>query len=96
MAVLYLNLKAVYFDQIKRGVKTEEYRLYNDYWKKRLLEPDGYVSKIWDRVILRSGYPKKDDYEKQLNRPWMGICVKTITHPHFGSKPVKVFAIRVN
>ncbi|MCP3582304.1 hypothetical protein NLN00_23805, partial [Escherichia coli] len=25
-----------------------------------------------------------------------GYEIKTITHPHFGDKPVKVFAIKVN
>lgn len=36
MAKLVLPLKAEYFDAIRDGTKTEEYRLANDYWIKRL------------------------------------------------------------
>jgi len=95
MSYLYLNLKGEYFDEIKSGVKKLEYRFYNNYWKKRLM-PNGYVSKEWEGIIIRRGYPKKHDYEKQMHRPWAGLSVETITHPHFGGEPVKVFAIRVN
>ncbi|ENN4178965.1 ASCH domain-containing protein, partial [Salmonella enterica subsp. enterica serovar Typhimurium] len=28
--------------------------------------------------------------------PYGGYEVKTITHPHFGDEPVKVYAIKVN
>jgi ASC-1-like (ASCH) protein len=31
---LHLHLKAKYFDEIKAGIKTEEYRLYNDHWRQ--------------------------------------------------------------
>ncbi|EJM6143056.1 ASCH domain-containing protein, partial [Escherichia coli] len=30
------------------------------------------------------------------NVPYDGYKIKTITHTHFGDKPVKVFAIKVN
>lgn len=33
---LHLNLKGEYFHAIRAGKKVEEYRLYNDYWRKRL------------------------------------------------------------
>lgn len=36
MATLSLNLKSEYFDQIKSGDKTEEYRLCKPFWHKRL------------------------------------------------------------
>ncbi|EMK7913736.1 ASCH domain-containing protein, partial [Escherichia coli] len=36
MANLQLAVKSEYFDAMIRGEKTEEYRLVNDYWKKRL------------------------------------------------------------
>ena len=67
MANLQLAVKSEYFDAMIRGEKTEEYRLCNDYWNKRIM------------------FREYDRYE-----------VKTITHPHFGDKPVKVFAIKVN
>lgn len=33
---LHLNLKGEYFHAIRAGKKVEEYRLYNEYWRKRL------------------------------------------------------------
>ena len=87
---LHLNLKGEYFDQIKAGIKKEEYRLYNSYWEKRL------KNKSFDKIILKRGYPKKDDRSKVIKRPWHGYTVRVITHPHFGNEPVSVFAIRVN
>ncbi|HFN6802524.1 TPA: hypothetical protein ACHFZX_002678 [Escherichia coli] len=41
-------------------------------------------------------YPKRDDSSRRIDVPYGGYEIKTITHPHFGDKPVKVFAIKVN
>ena len=90
MADLHLNLKGEYFDAIDRIEKNWEYRLYSDYWKRSL------IGKRFDRIILKRGYPKKDDFRKQLVRPCFGYVIKRISHPHFGSNPVTVFAIKVN
>lgn len=86
---LQLAVNSEYFNQMKSGVKNEEYRLFNDYWKKRL------IGRNYDRLIITSGYPRKDDHERIMNMRWNGYVVKTITHPHFGPDPVKVFAIKV-
>lgn len=86
---LVLPLKGEYFDQIKAGTKTEEYRLVNDYWRARL-----YLKKF-DRIVLMRGYPKRDDVERRMVLPWKGYRVTEITHPHFGPEPVNVFAIDV-
>ena len=88
--ILHLNLKAEYFDQIKDGSKKEEYRLYNDYWRKRLL------FRKYAGILIKRGYPKRGDASKTIERLWRGWTIKEITHPHFGDKPVQVFAIRVN
>ena len=90
MALLHLNLKGEYFDQIKSGEKDEEFRLYNDYWRKRL------IHRKYDGIVIKRGYPKRGDAAKTIERIWRGWTIKTITHPHFGGKPVQVFAIRVN
>lgn len=37
MASLQLAVKGEYFDAMIRGEKTEEYRLCNDYWNKRIM-----------------------------------------------------------
>lgn len=90
MKLLHLNLKGEHFDAIKDGRKTEEYRLYNDYWMKRL------IHKTYDGIVIKRGYPKRGDTSKTLERVWRGWTIKEITHPHFGREPVKVFAIKVN
>lgn len=83
---LTIAVNGKYFDQIKAGTKTEEYRLCTLYWKKRM-------ERYYDRLILTRGYPKKTDIEKRMEFKWQGSVIKTITHPHFGTQPVAVYAI---
>ncbi|ROT45053.1 ASCH domain-containing protein [Pusillimonas sp. NJUB218] len=90
MTDLILPLKREYFEQIKAGEKWFEYRLLNDYWAKRL---EG--SRVYSRIILTLGYPRRDDFERRIERPWRGFYIRTITHPHFGPEPVQVYAIDV-
>lgn len=89
MAKLQLALIGEYFNAIKAGTKTEEYRLATPFWTLRL------VGRSYDRIILTLGYPKRGDPERTLELPWRGFTRKTITHPHFGPDPVEVFAIDV-
>ena len=87
---LHLAVNGEYFDQMKRGEKTEEYRLVNPYWCKRIL------ARKYDRLIITRGYPSKEDTARRIDIPYDGYEIKVITHPHFGPEPVKVFAIKVN
>ncbi|MGL5229965.1 MAG: hypothetical protein ACRC8F_03995 [Cetobacterium sp.] len=89
MKILTLNLKREYFEQIKLGIKTEEYRLCTQYWQKRL------ENKKYDKVILKLGYPKNSEIEKILEFKYLGYEIKTIKHKHFGENPVKVYAIKL-
>ena len=89
MKSLTLNLKREYFEQIKSGIKTEEYRLCTPYWSKRL------EGKTFDKIIIKLGYPKNDEIEKIIEFPWKGYKKRKITHKHFGSNPVKVYAIKL-
>jgi len=91
-ATLTIAVNGVYFDQIAAGTKSEEYRLVNDYWAKRL------EHRRIDRVVLTRGYPKGGGIEgvTRLTRRWNGCTPKTITHPHFGPEPVRVYAIDVS
>lgn len=86
---LVLPLKAEYFYAIKDGTKGEEFRLRTPYWRRRL------EGKTFDRVVLTLGYPSRDDTERRLVLPWRGLREATITHPHFGTEPVEVYAINV-
>jgi hypothetical protein len=48
---LHLILKKHWFDKIRNGEKTVEYREAKEYWVKRL-------SKNYNNVVLRNGYSK--------------------------------------
>ena len=89
MTTLILPLKGEYFDAIRDGIKPKECRLVNDYWSKRL------IGRGYSQIVLTKGYPKAEDTERRLTRAWRGYEIETITHPHFGDKPVMVFAIDV-
>lgn len=99
MARLQLALKAEYFDAIRDGTKTEEYRLVTPYWIKRLYHPPTRGGNVcrreFDGIVLTKGYPKRGDQERTIELPWRGFSKRTITHPHFGPDPVEVFAIAV-
>lgn len=86
---LTLRVKKEYFDQIKTGTKTEEYRVVNDYWTSRIVEEMDRVTTV--RILL--GYPKRGDMSKVLEFPYKGYTKKQITHPLFGPTPVLVYAV---
>lgn len=90
MSDLHIPLKREYFDQIRAGIKPEEYRLCNAYWEKRLKD------RAYDNIVLTMGYPKKDDQSRRLVLPYRGYKVKSILHPHFGNDLVMVYAIDVS
>lgn len=89
-AVLHLPLKGEYFDAIKSGEKPVEYRLANDYWKRRIEDRE------YSEIHLTKGYPSKRQHDRHLRRPWRGWWLEQITHRHFGAEPVWVYVIPVN
>ena len=88
MTTLYLNLKKEYFDQIKSGIKKEEYREIKPYWTVRL-------NKQHDSIMIILGRPKQHNENNSITFPWKGYEIKTITHPLFGNKPTEVYAIKL-
>ncbi|EED8542987.1 ASCH domain-containing protein [Salmonella enterica] len=90
MANHQLAVNGEYFDAMKSGEKKFEYRLLNDYWRKRL------VNREYDRLIITRGYPRSDDSDRRIDVPYQGYKVQSIIHKHFGPDPVNVFAIKVN
>src|SRR5258708_591379 len=78
LPTLTLSLKREYFDAIKNGEKPEEYRLDTPYWRKRL------YMRHYGRIVLTLGYPRADDHERRIIKPWRGYVERTIQHPHFG------------
>lgn len=87
MSDLILNVKTEYFNEIKSGQKIKEYRLVNDYWNRRL------AGKKFDNVIIRLGYSKAGDSSREMIFQFRGYDIETISHKHFGEKPVQVYAI---
>lgn len=61
--MLTFNLKKEWFDKIKSGEKTHEYREAKPYWKKR-------IHKAWcmpfARICFCCGYPSKKDDDKRI------------------------------
>lgn len=86
---LHLNLKTTHWLDIQAGTKEWEYRLRSK-WAKRI------EGKHFDFVLLKRGYPRRDDASRIIKRPWRGYEVQRITHPEFGPDEVEVLAIRVN
>ena len=93
MAILTLHVKKVFFDMIKSGEKTEEYRKLTPYWGKRLQGSGS--GRRYSGIRIASGYPPVDDMERWISFPWTGAEIKKITHPFFGQDPVEVIAIRL-
>lgn len=75
--MLTFNLKKEWFDKIKSGEKTHEYREVKPYWVKRL----DYIKSTLDRKLINGhfcwfvcGYAKKSDTDR-----YMGAIIKSIT-----------------
>ena len=75
--MLTFNLKREWFDKIKSGEKTHEYRVVKPYWEKRL----GKHLKVWNTetsqkiiknnlgilpIYFKCGYPRPDEKDKIL------------------------------
>lgn len=90
MTTLFLSLKSEYFDAIRDGSKTEEYREITPYWSKRI------VGREYTDIVLTKGYPRADDMDRRIRKPWRGYRTGTIKHPHFGNQEIKVFIIDVS
>lgn len=90
MSTLYLAVKKCWFDEMKAGTKTEEYREMTPHWIKRL------SGKNFKTVVITLGYPPKNNLERRLVFPWHGYDVKSIQHPHFGNRRIMVFAIKLD
>ena len=86
--ILTLAVKKQYFNEIKSGIKKEEFRAIKDYWTKRL-------KKNYNEVHITLGYPKKDEINKILKFKFIGYERKLIKHKEFGEKTIEVYAIQL-
>lgn len=83
--ILHFHVKRKYWEQVRDGNKSEEYRKFDLKLLKRLLV--GY-----DLIHYHLGYPSKKQKERTLIFRWNGFVDKKITHELFG-KDAHVFAI---
>lgn len=88
--VLHIPLKGIYFDEIVAGTKSLEYRIANEYWKKRL------EGRQYDYIELSRGYPKRDDMTRRHRVHWRGYTMTMLQHEHFGDEELEVYAIDVS
>ncbi len=86
---LYLHVKRCYFDDVRAGRKPFEFRLDNEYWRKKLEGVD------YDELVYMAGYPPAGDTENTMILPYRGYEKQNITHEHFGNVPKCVFAIKM-
>lgn len=86
--ILYLTLKKKWFDLIKSGQKTSEFREIKPYWIKRLTELNKYTSrqeikfrlknfpnnnlKRFDYIIFTNGYAKDSP---KIKVEWKGLKI---------------------
>ena len=89
MSDLRIAVKREYFKDIKSGEKINEFRLVNNYWKKRLF------GKSYKTVTITLGYPKKGDKSREITTAYKGYTIQQIRHKQFGDRDVIVFAIPV-
>ena len=58
--MLIFNLKKEWFEKIKSGEKTHEYREVKPYWERRL------ENNVGEWICFCEGYPRRDDTYKRL------------------------------
>ena len=62
--MLTFNLKKEWFEKIKSGEKTHEYRLYNPYWITRI--SNALLKSKEPQCCFACGYPQANDTEKRI------------------------------
>lgn len=80
--ILFLPLKAKWYDMIDSGVKLEEYREDKPYWQKRITDDKKYVR-------FSYGYTKKTMTFKIKN------IRKGIGNPEWGAPSYPVYIIKL-
>ena len=93
MRKLHLHVKTVYFEAIRAGTKTEEYRMHNAYWINRLVDMPSGKKREFAGLVIYNAY--KPGPENRIELPWRGWTLAGITHPHFGEHALTVFVIHL-
>lgn len=66
--MLMFHLKKEWFEKVKSGEKTHEYRIWNKYWINRIYNHLNLGTYVYippnPNIVFTLGYPKKNDKEK--------------------------------
>lgn len=78
--MLTFNLKKEWFEKIKSGEKTHEYREVKEYWFKRLFLYSKELCRqtmlpLHSQCVFLCGYPNKDDNSKRLKARIKNISI---------------------
>lgn len=85
MKTLTLHLKKKWFEQVESGEKLYEYRLYNEYWRKRI---EGVHFALLELAL---GFPKKEDLSRRIVMEYIKPSIITISHEEWDLKTKEVF-----
>ena len=77
--MLTFNLKKEWFEKIKNGEKTHEYRVMSPYWAKRIFNAIRKDKCFNLKCKFACGYPKANEKEK-----WLKANIVRITHYVWG------------
>ena len=79
--MLTFNLKKEWFEKIKSGEKTHEYRQRTNYWYRRLFyywyktkNKESFDDK--ETICFACGYPAKDDFSRRLEAKIKNISIR--------------------
>ena len=98
MKTLTLPLKKKWFDLIKAGIKKEEYREINNYWKARFIAASviftGQILAFskFENIVFTIGYPKSTDKERRLEFKNPEIRIGE-GRPEWGAEPGKLYFV---
>lgn len=71
---MVFNLKKEWFEKIKKGLKTHEYRICSKYWDKRLEKLMN--AKLGSKIEFACGYPKREEKNKWLLAKKIFVCIR--------------------
>lgn len=94
---LLLSVTTGVFDEIRIGAKVQEYRPYNNFWKKRLM------AKSFTHVAVVCGQKRTGKVQRTMVFDWCGYEIKTLRQGRGnaaqggegGCEIVEVFAIHL-
>lgn len=88
--VLRLNLRRKWWELIRDGEKSHEFRLFTPYWKARL------HGRKYDEVHVCLGYPALGDGSRTLRRMFIDAKLRKVKSEEFGPGEKMVYAIDVS